>query len=253
MRISLRRTAFKTAAAFGCLLVGGTALTIGVTAATADASGTTAPPWEPDASSVGGLLLYNAVGQQVTGGNVTDSPIAAYIQGASTIQSGDTKATLYGYTPVSGEAPGAWTGFQLTTASAYPNAGAPSPLNTSPLPLVTGVSGVGSVAQLIADDPNTDSSTDGYAGLYVLRLKTIDPGVSPATTYDSADIEVTGSGSTATWSVVYPAITLTSTTTTLATSPPSPQVSGTSVTLTATVSPSARAPSSSSTAPVHRH
>jgi hypothetical protein len=197
------------------------------------------PPWEPDPNSVGGLVFYNAAGQQVTGGNVTDSPIAAYIQGTATIRSGDTKATLYGYLPKSGQAPGAWSGGALTSATTFPNASAPSPLNTSPLPLLTGASAGGSVAALIAQYPNTDTSNDGYAGLYVLRLETSASGQPGNSTYDSADISVTGTGNSATWSVVYPAITLTSTTTSLVAAPTSPQVSGTSVTLTATVSPSA--------------
>jgi hypothetical protein len=99
----------------------------------------------------------------------------------------------------------------------------------------TGASGDETVAQLAADFPNTDKSTDGYAGFYVLRLKTSAVAKPANTTYESADIQITGS----TWALVYPAPTLTSTTTTLTTVPGSPQVSGTSVTLTATVSPSA--------------
>ncbi len=68
------------------------------------------PPWEPDSSSVGGLTFYNAAGQQITGGNITDQPLAAYVVGSSTIRSGDTKATLFGYTPVNGQVPGQWSG-----------------------------------------------------------------------------------------------------------------------------------------------
>ncbi len=48
------------------------------------------------------------------------------------------------------------------------------------------------------DFPNTDSSNDGYAGLYVLRLRTSAPGKSVTSGYDEAVIQVTGS----TWAQV---------------------------------------------------
>ena len=195
----------------------------------------TAPPWEPDASSVGGLAFFNTAGQQITGGNLTDSPIAAYVEGASTVRAGDQKATLYGCLPVAGTAPGTWSGEALGSSTTYPNTSAPAPLNTATLPVETGSSGDETVATLEADLPNTNSAGSGYAGLYQLRLKTTATGKSPNTTYDSADIQITGS----TWSVVYTAQTTTATTTTLAVTPGSPQVAGTNETLTATVSPAA--------------
>src|ERR1019366_5984458 len=92
------------------------------------------------------------------------------------------------------------------------------------------------IQTLITSFPNADSSTtDGYGNLYELRLKTSNPTAS--TTYDVADIQITGS----TWSVVYPAPSLTSTTTTL-TATDATQVgnyAGDTVTLAATVSGSA--------------
>ncbi|HTW20501.1 MAG TPA: hypothetical protein VME70_09860, partial [Mycobacteriales bacterium] len=191
-----------------------------------------APPWEPDSGSVGSLTFYDAAGTPVTGGSINDAPIAAYVQGSTQIRSGDTKATLLGYTPVSGQVPGQWSGEALSSSTVYPNTNAPAPLNSSSLPLVTGSGGDESLATYIADFPNTDTSTtDGYAGLYQLRLKTSVAGQSPTTSYDSVDIQVTGSS----WSVVYPAPVATPTTTTLGTSPTSPQEAGTPVTLTATV------------------
>lgn len=202
---------------------------------TAAASASGAPPWEPDPSSVGTLLFYNAAGQQITGGNLTDVPLAAYVQGTATIRAGDTKATLFGYLPVDGESPGQWSGEALSASTTFPNSSAPSPLGTSSLPLVTGSSDDESIGQLAADFPNTDTSGDGYAGMYVLRLKTSASGESETAEYDSADIQISGS----TWSVVYPAPALTSTSTTLQATPTSPQVEGTSVTLDATVSPTA--------------
>jgi len=227
----LRRAAHKAGAAgAGAVLLSVLAVCLHVPVA-----GAATPPWEPDPGSVGALTFYNAAGQQITGGDITASPVAAYVLGTATVRAGDTKATLYGYLPVKGEAPGQWSGEQLGSSTTYPNAGAPAPLNSSTLPLETGSSGDETVAQLESDFPNTDTSNDGYADMYVLRLKTSAADKPANTTYDSADIEITGS----TWSVVYPAPSLTSTTTTLTTSPPSPEPQGTSVTLTATVSPSA--------------
>jgi hypothetical protein len=193
------------------------------------------PPWEPISNppEVGALTFYNSTGQAITGGSINDSPLAAYVQGSATIRSGDTKATLSGFLPVEGQAPGLWSGEALSKSTTYPNTSAPTALASSALPLVTGASGDESIATLEADFPNTDTSNDGYAGMYVLRLYTSAQSESLSTSYDSADIQVTGN----TWSVVYPVPTLVSTTTTLSTTPSSPQVAGTSVTLNATVSP----------------
>jgi len=182
-------------------------------------------------------VFYNATGQQVTGGNLTDSPVAAYVEGTATIRSGDTKATLYGYSPVALTAPGTWNGEALGSSTTYPNASAPVPLNTSTLPVQTGASGDEDIATLMSDLPNNNASGSGYENLYQLRLKTTQAGQQPNVKYDSADISINSTAGT--WSVVYPAITSTATTTALTASPTSPQASGTSVTLTATVTPAA--------------
>ncbi len=210
-------------------------LTLGVSGV-ASAAGT--PPWQPEASSVGTILFFNASGQQITGGKLTDSPIAAYVEGTVAPRAGDTKATLLGYLPVNGQAPGSWSGDQLSSSTTYPNTSAPGALASATLPVVTGASGDESVAQLAANYPNTDTSSDGYAGIYELRLKTTGAGLGQTTTYDSVDIAISGTGASATWSVDYPTPTLNATSTVLTASPTSPQTAGTSVTLTATVSPS---------------
>jgi hypothetical protein len=216
------------AAASGALVIG---LAGGAYAATN-------PPWEPvgNPPEVGGLNFYDSNGLQIIGGSITSQPLAAYVQGATTIRSGDTKATLYGYLPVSGSNPGTWSGEALSGSTTFPNASAPSALASSALPLVTGASGDESISQLESDFPNTDTSTtDGYGGAYVLRLKTSATGLSPTTSYDSADISVNSTAGT--WSVTYPVPTALSTSTTLTTTQSSPQVAGTSVTLNAVVSP----------------
>ena len=123
---------------------------------------------------------------------------------------------------------------QLGLTTIFPNASAPAPLNTSPLPLETGNSGDETLQTLEADFPNNDHSNDGYTGMYQLRLYTNAPHKTQTTVYDSADILISGS----TWSVVYPA-SATPTTTTLTASPASPQPVGTQETLTTTISPSA--------------
>jgi hypothetical protein len=205
------------------------------TALASVASAAGAPPWEPDANSAGSLVFYNAAGQQITGGTLSSAPFAAYVQGTATLRSGDTKATIYGYLPVNGETPGQWSGEAISASTTFPNGSAPGALASSTLPVVSGTSNDESLATLAADFPNTDSSSDGYAGLYQLRLKTSASGLSQTSKYDSVDIQITGS----TWSVVYPAVTLTPTTTVLTTTPTSPQYAGTSVTLTATITPAA--------------
>ena len=120
-------------------------------------------------------IFYNAAGQQVTGGNLTDSPVAAYVEGTSTIRSGDSVATLYGYLPVNGQPTSEWSGEQLGLTTTFPNTGAPPPLNTATLPVETGNSGDKNIATLETDYPNNDHSTDGYAGMYQLRLYTNAP------------------------------------------------------------------------------
>ena len=216
------------------LLLGGSVLSSVSWLGSAPAGASSAPPWEPDPDSVGGLVFYNSSGQVVTGGNITDSPIAAYVQGSSTVRTGDTVATLYGYLPVNGQPTSEWSGEQLGLTTIFPNPSAPAPLNASPLPLETGNSGDETLQTLEADFPNNDHSNDGYAGMYQLRLYTNAPHKTQTTVYDSADILISGS----TWSVVFPQ-SATPTTTTLTASPAGPQPFGTQETLTATVSPSA--------------
>jgi Bacterial Ig-like domain (group 3) len=218
MKRTLTSLAALTAVAAG-LFIGG----VGA------ASAATAPPWEPDSSSVGGLTFYNAAGHVITGGSVATAPIAAYVEGSKAVRAGDTKATLFGFKPVAHQDPTQWSGAQLSASTAYPNSAAPAPLKTATLPVVTGSSGDLSVAQLKAEYPTT--STAGYANIYQIRLLTSAPLESISQTYDSADILVIGS----TWSQIYPHVG-TTTKTTLKTSKTS-IVFGGKVTLTATVSP----------------
>ena len=65
------------------VLTGAAALAVaaGLLAGTGGAALAAAPPWEPDPSSIGGLTFYDAAGNQITGGNVTDAPFATYVAG----------------------------------------------------------------------------------------------------------------------------------------------------------------------------
>ncbi len=148
----------------------------------------------------------------ITGGNITNNPIAAYIQGNTALQPTPTLADLNGYDPTTSgvpvTAPGAWSGVGLGSSN-LPSS-APGALGTSTLPVYTGQSY--SLSQLTESLPNTDtSSTDGYAGIYVLRLTTYQKSDSGnSTTYDSADISV--NSSTGAWSLVYSPLATTTTT-----------------------------------------
>jgi hypothetical protein len=202
-----------------------------VLAGGASAAGT--PPWEPDGDSVGGLTFYNASGTAITTGSTSD-PIAAFVQGAATVHAGDTKATLFGYLPATGVDPGAWSGEALGASTSYPNASAPGSLGTSSLPVYSTGADDETVADLVADYPNTSSDPD-YQGIYQIRLLTSAPGQGISAVYDSADIVVSGG----TWSLLYTAGTATPTTTSLAVSPSGSATHGDKVKLTATVSPAA--------------
>ena len=232
MRNPRRRNAFQAVivALLGAVLAASAALAGGVVLAPTAGAASTAPPWEPDANSVGGLLFFDAAGNQITGGNVTDQPVAAYVEGTAVINPVNLKATLFAALPVPATPPNpaTWTTTQVSQSTSYPNASAPGALGgTNPLPLVTGGATDLTVAGIEAALPNTSGA---YANLYQLRVKTTGNGASQ-TTYDSADIQVTGS----TWSVIYPVAT----STVLTASPTGSQVSGAPVTLSATLTPSA--------------
>ena len=123
------RRLFRAAASVAAATVVSGTLVAGL-AGTAQA--TTVPPWEvaqPPATTpavapdeVGGLTFYNSSGQVITGGNISDNPIAAYVQGNTSLQSSPTLADLNGFTPVINVNPGAWNEVQFSS-SALPNTG----------------------------------------------------------------------------------------------------------------------------------
>src|ERR1700691_2524497 len=116
--------------AAGALAVAGLSLAAG--------GGAPPPPWESAISPApnGSITFYNAQGQVVTGGSITASGLGAYaVASTADPRAGDSKATLYVYTPVNGEAPGAWSGANLGTSDVYPNTAAPAPIGTTANPV----------------------------------------------------------------------------------------------------------------------
>jgi len=220
------RRLFRPFAILGALSLVAGFLTLGFAGVASAAT----PPWQtsPPALELGGLLFYNAAGQQITGGSTTVAPFAKYVKGTTVLNSGDSQATLFAYTPTL-QAPGNWSGEQLGGTTTYPNASAPAPLNTA-APLFTGATTDTTLASYALQFPNTLTNT-GYQGVYELRLKSSNP--TTTTTYDATDIQITGT----TWSVVYPSVVLNPTTIALTATPPSTQTFGQSVSLSATISP----------------
>jgi len=224
MRLRLR----WAAAGLSALLVATTGLAVVGSSALA-----ATPPYEPDPTSSGSITFYDATGAVVTSGSTTAHPFVSYAASSKAGRAGDTKATLFAYTPKLGLPTGAFPGESMTASTNYPNAAAPAPVNGLTVPVASATSLDFSLTDYFADFPNT--ATDAYQGLYQLRMKTSGPGGAD-TAYVSTSILVTGT----TWTQVYPVPSVpTTTTTALAVTPVSPVTAGTSVQLKATVSPTA--------------
>jgi hypothetical protein len=207
----------------------------GVLAATASiANAATTPPWEPDPNAVGTLTFYNSAGQVVTGGSDL-THLFDYIQASSADATAGTKAEYQFAQPVPSTPTGNFPASPLSVATAFPNASAPAPLNTSANPVDSLSATDGNLANFIASV--TAQTAAGYANMFQIRLLTTGPGgVGTANNggqYWDADVLVNPSAGT--WTQVYPA-SVTATTTALAASP-SPANVGQTVTLTATESP----------------
>jgi Big-like domain-containing protein len=191
-------------------------------------------------ATLGGVDFFNASGVQITTGPLT-APFAAFAvaQNAPATAQSPQKAALYAYTPVLGEAPGSWSGAQIHhVTSAYP---VTAPADLAGLPsanvVYTATTKDTSLSTYVSLFPNTDTSTtDGYAGIYTIRVIDINGD------YAKADILISGS----TWTQEDGTFTPptsgsgpTATTTAVTANPDSPITAGTSVTFTATVTPTA--------------
>jgi len=199
MKVKLRgltagAAAVAAAVGIGVLLGGGAAL----------ADGTT-PPWESKVSPNGYIQFYNSAGQVVTGGSITDSGLGAYAVASSADgRSGDTKATLYVYTPVAGENPALWSGEQISSSTTYPDNSAPPPIGTTTNPVESNSGSDQTLQSYITAFPNTATAT-GYPNLYDVRMKVSGQSIGQEPQYWDTVISVdTG---TMTWSVDYPAAT----------------------------------------------
>ena len=222
-------------------LVGATALAVsaGFMIAGGVAASAATPPYEPDPNSAGTIAFYNASGVQITGGNLSDSPVAAYSVGSAMPAGSGTQvqADLEFCTPVAGVLSANWSCDQASAFTKFTPVA--TFLNTAPAniqaaatagkPVQSGASGDESIQGIVTDFPNPASS-GSYQNLYQIRLITANASGSQSTTYDTADVLVSGS----TYSIVYgtPAATTTNLVDT-----PNPSNSGQTVTFTATESP----------------
>ena len=201
------------------------------------------PGYEPDSkATLGGVDFFNAAGVQITTGPVTGAPFAAFAVAQVTPSTSTPLATLFAATPNSGQVTPLGTSFansfsneQLSDSTNYPIAAAtPANIHGISNPVVTGASTDEDLATYITHIPNTDvSTTDGYGTLYQMRVKVSGFG----TGYAAATIQISGTGSSATWTQISGKFQLfaDTTTTTLTPTPASPSIPGTVETLTATV------------------
>ena len=208
----------------------------GVLGATASmASAATTPPWEPDPSALGSLTLYNASGQVITGGNNLNH-LFDFAQASTADTSGGTKAVVYFGAPAPGVPTGNWFSTQQSTASNFPNASAPPPLNTATHPVATLAATDANLTNFIASTvPQTQT---GFANVYQVRVYTTGAGgvgTLGLGTYWEVDIQVNPTAGT--WQQIFPAVV--TPTSTVLTANPNPGTVGVSDTLTATETPAA--------------
>jgi hypothetical protein len=204
------------------------------------------PAWEPDpnsASPFGTVGFYDSTGNVVTQGANLNHLFDYAVASTPLNPAGSTKATLYFAAPDHTQPTASWATDQVSASTTFPNANAPTPLNSVTNPLVT-LTGADANLNAALGGFTLDSTT-GYANIIQVRL--VDSGRSGGSlpNYWSADIAYNTGASVivvdgvnvnpGSWVELYPAPT--STTTTVATSG-SPSVVGQQVTYTATVSPS---------------
>lgn len=150
---------------------------------------------DPDDTGVA-LKLYNASGTEVTSGSI-DQPLAAFAAAGGAVRAGDTYASLFVHLPESDTAPGAWPGVQVTGTGQFSGSGAVSaPSALSGKPYVATTAEGYTLADVAAALPNEETS-DSFAGVYELRLRTSSPTAGVSTAYAAAYVKITGT----TWQV----------------------------------------------------
>ena len=227
----------KGAAAVAALALAGVGMA--ATAAPASAALATTPPayvgnTAVDPNSNGNFLLYDANGNRIVGGSLTNLGGAIYAVSGQTARTGAIKANLSIAAPDHTKVASLWASQTLSGSTNFPVAGT--------IPNVSGVAG-----PVVTLNGTTDGNaasflsvavldtTAGYAGYAQLRVK--DTASPAATTWATMEIAIDVAAGT--WAQVSPGVTYTSTTTSAPTfSPVSPVASGTAVTLTSSVTPS---------------
>lgn len=164
-----------------------------------------APPYEPDANSLGRVVFYDAQGHVLTGGSNLQH-IADYVATTTADTTGSTKATFFFAAPDHNQPDTSqWATFDQSLSTTYPNASAPAPIKGPGFtnPVVTLGSGdadfadtVGGVAQ---------DTTTGYANIFQVRVYS----TKSSPKYWESDIQV--NQATGTWQVVDPSIATTTT------------------------------------------
>jgi Bacterial Ig-like domain (group 3) len=224
-------------ASFSALVFAGVGMA--ATAAPASAALATTPPayvgnTAVDPNSNGNFLLYDANGNRIVGGSLTNLGGAIYAVSGQTARTGAIKANLSIAAPDHTKVASLWASQTLSGSTNFPVAGT--------IPNVSGVAG-----PVVTLNGTTDGNaasflsvavldtTAGYAGYAQLRVK--DTATPAATTWATMEIAIDVAAGT--WAQVTPAVSYTATTTSAPTfSPVSPVAGGTAVTLTSTVSPS---------------
>src|SRR5215472_15602779 len=139
--------------------------------------GGTQPPWESQVTPNGFIQFYSAQGQAITGGSTSSGGLGAYAVDSTAASSANyTKATLFAYTPVKGQAPATWSGEEISLSTNFPNSSAPAPVGTTSNPVTTKPDGQVTLAQFIANFPNTNTDP-AWQKLYDLRMKVSGAGI----------------------------------------------------------------------------
>jgi Bacterial Ig-like domain (group 3) len=184
-----------------------------------------APGWEPDpVNEAGTLLLYDAAGNVLTGGNNL-SHLADYAVAMGAKQDpGVTKATLFFAAPDHTKPDmSTWTtNGSVSASTTFPNAAAPNPIKgpgfTNPV-VTLGATNANMTAWLGGVSQDT---TAGYANIYQIRIAESGPGITNPTKFWAADVQVNIAAGT--WTLVYPSVV--TSTTTVTSVPTSPQTVG---------------------------
>ena len=234
MLSSIRGHAYAAVAALALAGVG-----MAATAAPASAALLTAAPayvgnTAVDPNSNGNFLLYDAAGNRIVGGSLTNLGGAIYAVSGQTARTGAIKANLSIAAPDHTKVASLWASQTLSGSTNFPVAGT--------IPNVSGVAG-----PVVTLNGTTDGNaasflsvavldtTAGYAGYAQLRVK--DTASPAATTWATMEIAIDVAAGT--WAQVSSGVLDAYTTTSAPTfSPVSPVAGGTAVTLTSTVTPS---------------